>query len=154
MHFMKHSQKNEANNRVQRTSHKVRRPLTRDVVRRKMTMKWLVAGLILGMASGCACLPQSVQMHDGEIEGYRAIALRALNSPDVWHQHQLLMPFVEREVDSSRKIWFDIRAGTSPVISVWVPTTETNRINPFVVFEFDHSSHTLKRIALGSVNHL
>ncbi len=116
-------------------------------------MKWIAAGLILGLASGCAHLPQSVQMQDGEIEGYHAMALRALNSPDAWHQYQLLTPFAERQVDTGRKAWFDLRPGTPPVVTVWIPTTETNRTNPFVVFEFDHSTHTLNGVALGSLNH-
>lgn len=105
------------------------------------------------MAAGCAHLPQSVQMQDGEVEGYRVMAFRALNSPDAWRQHQLLMTFEERQIDLNRKTWFDIRPGTPPIVSVWVPTTETNRSNPFVVFEFDHSTHTLKGIGLGSINH-
>ena len=116
-------------------------------------MKWIVAGLILGLASGCAHLSQSVQIREGEIEGYHAMALRALNSQDAWHKHQLLMPFVERQVDSSRKAWFNIRAGTPPIMTVWVPTTETNRPNPSVVFEDGHSAETLKGIALGTEDH-
>jgi hypothetical protein len=118
-----------------------------------MKMKWMMAGLILGMAAGCAHLPQSVQMQDGEIEGYRAMALRALNAPEAWQQHQILMTFVERPVDVNRKAWFDIKAGSPPIISVWIPTTETNRANAFVVFEFDHWTHSLKGISLGSLNH-
>jgi hypothetical protein len=81
------------------------------------------------------------------------MALRALNSPAAWRQHQILMTFAERQVDVNRKAWFDIRAGNPPIISVWIPTTETDRANAFVVFEFDHSTHTLRGIGLGSLNH-
>jgi len=91
-------------------------------------------------------------MHDGELDGYREFALRALNSPDAWQTHQVSMTFVERQVDPNRKIWFDIRPGSPPLVTVWVPTVEPHRMNPFVVFEFDHSTHTLKGIALGSIN--
>lgn len=115
-------------------------------------MKWMMAGLMLIIAAGCAHLPQSVLFQDGDIEGYHAMALRALNSPEAWRQHQVLMTFTERHVDTSRKTWFDIKAGDPPTVTFWIPTTETNRVNPFVVCEFDHSSHTLKSIALGSVN--
>lgn len=118
-----------------------------------MNMRWMMAGLILSMVAGCAHLPQSVQFQEGEIEGYHAMAVRALNSPEAWRKHQVLMTFTERHVDTSRKTWFDIRAGDPPTVTVWIPTTETDRINPFVVFEFDHSAHTLKGIGLGSVNH-
>ena len=93
-------------------------------------------------------------MQDGEIESYRAMELRVLDSPEAWRQHQLLMTFVERQVDASRKASFDITPGNLPTLTAWVPTTETNRTNPFVIFVFDRWTHALKGIALGSLNHL
>jgi hypothetical protein len=120
---------------------------------KEMKMKWMLAGLVLIGVGGCAHVPQSIQIQEGEIDGYRSVALRALNSPEAWRQHQQLMTFVERPVDANRKTWFDIQPGNPPIVTVWVPTVETNRINPFVVFRFDHSTHTLKGIALGSINH-
>ncbi len=118
-----------------------------------MMMKWMMAGLILSLAAGCAHPPQSVELQDGEIESYQAMALRALNSPGAWRQHQALMTFTERKVDANRKAWFDIRPGAPPIVTVWIPTTETDRTNPYVVFVFNHWTHALQAVTLGSINH-
>ena len=112
-------------------------------------MTWLS----LIMLAGCAHKPQSVQLQAGDIERYHAMALHALSAPEVWGQHHVVMPFTERNVDDSRKVLFNIMIGHPPIVAVWIPTTETNRINPFVVFEFDHASHELKTIGLGSSSH-
>ena len=118
-----------------------------------MKLILFIVTLSIGL-SGCATAPKSVRITDGELAGYRDIAIKALGSPLAWRKHNsALSTFVDRSVDPSREIWFDVTPGDPPCVMVWVPTEETNRPGPFVVFEFDQWSHGLKSIAEGSLIH-
>ena len=119
-------------------------------MRRMMNNKFSLLCLLAVFMAGCASVPKSHIVTDGEVEAYRARALKALASPKDWSKESVLLQFKKREVDLSRKLWYDF---TPVVVTVWVPTIEPDRRNSFVCFEIDRSSRELSRISLGNISH-
>ena len=110
----------------------------------------ITIGLVAVILAGCASPHGSVLIADKDIADYRAVALRAMNSPAIWRSHfSPWSPFVERQVDPNREIEFEFQPGVPSKVTVWIPTLDRGL---YVFVDFDDTDHKLIGIGVGGIH--
>ena len=124
------------NNRFQRTSHKVRRPLNRDVGEKTMNptniairlVQTIVLILMLAPFPGCTSLGPPVEMTQADIDYFRTEALRMVTAGVCIERDngKTLIPISAEKYDARKPITYRILFSRPPHITVIIPIITTS----------------------------